>query len=387
MRDLSSQILKWFYQNAVKPILFLFDPELVHKWFVWLGENLAAFSFLRKTLFFFYGTPEKTPHTIVDGMRFHSPVLLAAGFDYNGKLPEALSSMGFAGEEVGSVTARKCHGNEPPRMKRLINSQSILVYKGLKNDGVDAIIERLKTKRIPENFVLGISIAKTNDEKSVELDAGIEDYAYSLRRLSEERIGQFYTINVSCPNVHGGEDFASPERLKLLLEVLANIDRGHRPSYVKLPINKDWEEFEKMLKIVKEQGFQGVVIGNLNKNYDDIRDQTERPPKYRGGVSGSACQKLSNELIAKTRQLYPENFTIIGCGGVLTALDAMEKLRLGADLVQLITGMIFNGPHLMREISISYQQYAIDSIYLDNPAAKAFQNKYREKSGALSDRR
>lgn len=349
-------LVKFIYQKCAKPILFLFSPESMHSLFVWLGENIASWRLVNWPLSLIYGHQEKAPLLTVDGITYRGPVSLAAGFDYNGKLSDVLFYMGFAGEEVGSVTARSCEGNVPPRLTRLIKSRSILVYKGLRNDGVDQVIKRLKKKKIHPDYVLGISIAKTNDYLSVEEEDGISDYCYSLRRLVEEKMGDFYTINVSCPNVHGGEDFASPERLEHLLSALKEIDH-QRPMYVKLPINKSWDEFKELLQVVKKYHFNGVVIGNLNKNYDDVPVPEERPLKYRGGLSGAPCKNLSNELIKKTRELYPENFTIIGLGGILSPEDAIEKIKLGANLVQLITGMIFNGPHLMKEINLAYREY------------------------------
>src|SRR5690606_32921291 len=116
----------------------------------------------------------------------------------------------------------------PPRLRRMIKSNSIQVYKGLKNDGVDAIIKRIKTKKIPPQFVLGISIAKTNDEQNSSQEEGIKDYCYSFKRLNEENIGDFYTINISCPNAFGGEDFAKPASLRLLLNELKKIP-GTKP--------------------------------------------------------------------------------------------------------------------------------------------------------------
>ena len=230
-------LAKFCYQKIFKPVFFQFSPEKMHQLFVWLGNTFANSSLTQAVLRSFYGIPAQTPKLVVDGIRYDGPVCLSAGFDYNGKLSHCLHSMGFAGEEVGSVTARSCEGNTQPRLTRLIQSQSILVYKGLRNDGVDKIIERIKTKSIPESFVLGISIAKTNDYLSVELEDGIADYTYSLRRLVEEQIGDFYTINISCPNVHGGEDFAVPSKLQALLGELGKIQHS-KPIYVKLPINK-----------------------------------------------------------------------------------------------------------------------------------------------------
>ncbi|MBA3901393.1 MAG: quinone-dependent dihydroorotate dehydrogenase, partial [Bacteroidetes bacterium] len=251
--------------------------------------------------------------------------------------------------------ARPCEGNPKPRLKRMIKSKSLVVYKGLRNQGVERIMQRLKETKKPEGMVWGISIAKTNDPESVSLEDGIEDYFYSFKRLNEEGIGDFYTINISCPNVHGGENFAEPERLNKLLKRLMEI-KTNKPVYAKMPINTPWEEFNEMLKVVDKYGLQGVVIGNLNKNYEDADFTEEASEEYRGGLSGKPCFSLSNNLIRLTRKNWGNRFTIIGCGGILSAADAMEKLDAGADLLQMITGMIFEGPHLMSEICEAYSK-------------------------------
>jgi dihydroorotate dehydrogenase len=348
-------VMIFLYQRVLKPFLFFFSPELVHQAFVWAGVNLCRSLWIKKTLAIFYGIPQETKLFVVDGITYPARIGLAAGFDYNGKLAPVLLYMGFGFEEVGSVTARPCEGNPRPRLTRLIRSKSILVYKGLRNDGVHAVAQRLKSFQLPQKYVLGISIAKTNDALCATMEGGIEDYVTSLRYLVKENLGAFYTINVSCPNVHGGEDFAFPERLRPLLARLKEVAH-QRPMYVKLPINKTWDEFLPLLKIIKELGYHGVVIGNLNKNYDDLQIQAERPETFRGGLSGLPCRNLSTELIRKTRESFQKDFTIIGCGGILTADDAQEKIEAGADLVQLVTGMIFNGPHLMRQISKKLNQ-------------------------------
>lgn len=123
-----------------------------------------------------------------------------------------------------------------------------------------------------------------------------------------------------------------------------------RPIYLKMPINLDWEAFQELLTIADKHRVRGVVIGNLNKNYDEAKYPEEAPKNYRGGLSGLLCQKRSTDLIRKTKQTWGDRFTIIGCGGILSVDDAIEKLDAGADLLQLISGMIFEGPHLMKEI-------------------------------------
>lgn len=342
--------VKWLYKKALKPILFKFDPEVIHDLFVGFGELCGKTKLGRGFVAMLYKSKSKKD-LVIDGITYKYPVILAAGFDYNGRLAKVLDCMSFGGDEIGSVTARPCKGNNKPRLKRMVKSQGLVVYKGLKNEGVDAVIERLKSFKKPKGFVWGISIAKTNDEESASTEAGIQDYYYSLRRLETENIGDFYTINISCPNVHGGESFTSPELLKPLMEKLSEA-KNTKPVYVKMPINEPWEKFYELLKVLDEYSFiKGLVIGNLNKNYEEADYPDEAPNKYRGGLSGKICQQRSNELIRNTKKTYNDRFTIIGCGGILSVEDAQEKLDAGADLLQLITGMIFEGPHLMKEIA------------------------------------
>jgi dihydroorotate dehydrogenase len=348
-------MIKFLYQKVLKPLLFRFDPEWVHNVFVDLGELMGKFRLGRWLIRQLYGYRGRSIAKTVDGIVYHSPVLLAAGFDYNGRLATILDCMAFGGDEIGSVTARPCQGNPKPRLKRMLKSKSLVVYKGLKNEGVEAVIQRLKQNKQPTNFVWGISIAKTNDERSCSLEEGIEDYYYSLKRLSEEQIGDFYTINISCPNVHGGENFAEPQRLSQLMERLSTI-KHNKPIYAKMPINNTWEEFDAMLEVLDRAGIHGVVIGNLNKNYQEAPFPDEAPQEYRGGLSGTLCKERSTQLIRQTKQKWGNRFTIIGCGGIQTPQDALEKLEAGADLLQLITGMIFEGPHLMSEICQAVEQ-------------------------------
>jgi dihydroorotate dehydrogenase subfamily 2 len=341
-----------FYKRVIRPILFKFDPEGVHNFFILIGEFLGSFEIFRKTVGLVYGGSGKYSPKIIDGISYKSSVILAAGFDYNGRLTRILPYVGFGGEEVGSVTARPCKGNGKPRLKRLVKSQSILVNKGLANDGVEKIINRLKKTKREKNFVIGVSIARTNDPDSVSVEAGVRDYIYSFKRLNEENIGDYYTINISCPNAFGGESFAEPGALEQLFDSLDKIHTT-KPIYIKMPINLKWEKFEKLLDITASHRINGFVIGNLNKDYNYINPKENKFLSYQGGLSGRPCRDLSTELIKKTRQKFGNKYTIIGCGGIMSTGDAREKLGAGADLVQLITGMIYEGPELIKQIKKS----------------------------------
>lgn len=341
-----------FYKRILKPILFHFDPEFVHDHFVGIGQFLGNNVFTRLFMDIIYGYHDRDVSKIVDGIKYRTPILLSAGFDYNGKLTRILPYIGLGGEEIGSVTAMQCDGNQKPRLTRLPRSKSILVNKGLRNEGVEAIIKRLKGTLREKDFIIGISIARTNDERSVPIGAGIEDYVYSFKRLNEENIGDYYTLNISCPNAYGAEAFTDPVLLERLLIAIKQIPCS-KPIYVKMPINLPWDQFDRLLKVIEKYKLNGVVIGNLNKDYNSLDFRSEAPEMYQGGLSGRPCVRLSNELIKKTRQAYGRRFTIIGVGGIMSPQDAKEKFDAGADLVQLITGMIYEGPGLISRIAKS----------------------------------
>jgi dihydroorotate dehydrogenase len=227
------------YQKILKPILFRFDPERVHDWFVAIGSGLGKSRWARALIGSVYGYHQEDAAVVVDGIRYRTPVVLAAGFDYNGQLTQILPHVAFGGVEVGSVTARRCEGNPRPRLTRLIRSKSLLVSKGLRNEGSVRILERLKAQPSTPGFVVGVSIARTNDQEAATLEGGIADYVTTLRRLKESDVGDYATINISCPNVFGGESFADPERLGKLLEAINDVGY-HEPIYLKMPIDPLW---------------------------------------------------------------------------------------------------------------------------------------------------
>lgn len=348
--------MDFLYRHALKPILFKFHPDFVHDAFVVVGEFAGRFSITRNLFARIYGYHGPDIGKTVDGISYRTPVLLSAGFDSDGRLTRILSSLSFGGEEIGSTTAHSCEGNPRPRMTRLIRNKSIVVYKGLRNQGVDALIGRLKrTPRIP-GFVLGISIARTNEPAaSADVEAGIRDYAESFRKLNEAGVGDYYTINISCPNSYTGETFIEPALLAQLFPRLREVPCA-KPVYVKMPINIPWEQFAALLDIADKNGIQGVIIGNLNKDYSHLKHPEDAPKEFRGGLSGAPTFRLSNELIRKTREKYGKRFTIIGTGGIFSPDAAMEKFNAGADLVQMVSGMIFEGPGLMKKICERYAE-------------------------------
>ncbi len=348
------QVIDSLYQKALKPILFAIKPDTTHDLFLSIGEFAGRASLTRALFSWMYDYAGPDISRTVDGIRYRTPILLSAGFDADGRLTRILPALAFGGEEVGSVTAHPCEGNPKPRMTRLIRNKSLVVYKGLRNSGVDAFIAKMKrTPRVP-GFVLGVSIARTNEKTaSTSLEAGILDFVSSFRRLNAAGIGDYYTINISCPNAYCGETFIDSENLAKLLPRLRDVECT-KPVYLKMPINVPWEQFVALLDVADKYKVSGVIIGNLNKDYKSLDYPEDAPASFRGGLSGRPTFELSNELIRKTRHMYGKRFTTIGTGGIFTPEDAMAKFAAGADLIQLITGMIFEGPSLMRRISERY---------------------------------
>ncbi|MFA6585428.1 MAG: quinone-dependent dihydroorotate dehydrogenase [Candidatus Paceibacterota bacterium] len=338
------------YKHFFKPILFHFDPESVHNLFTTVGEWAGKYAVTRALVSAVYGYNGKDISRTVDGITYRTPLILSAGFDYNARLTQILSSISFGGVEVGSVTARPCEGNPKPRLTRLIKSRSILVNKGLRNEGVNAIIARLaRTPRVP-GLVIGVSIARTNDEEASSVEGGIHDYVYSYQRLNETNTGDYYTINISCPNAFCGETFATPELLRRLLGALRQVP-SKKPLYLKLPIVLSWEELDRLIAIGIEHHISGIIIGNLQKDYAVLTHREEAPEGYRGGLSGLPTQARSTELIKLAHAKYGSQITIMGCGGILSPEDALVKLSSGAVLLQMITGVIFEGPGLLKRIA------------------------------------
>lgn len=338
------------YKNLVKPVFFAIDPEKMHDGMTFLGSFLGKYGIGKALTGIFFDHEHKSLEQRILGIRFKSPIGLSAGFDKDAKLIEILPYLSFGYSQVGSVTLKPYGGNPKPRLYRLPNSKGLVVYYGLKNVGVEKIIKRLKNADIPKDFPYSISIAKTNSKKTNTDSAGIRDYYQCYRKIIKSGLGSFHTINISCPNTFGGEPFTTEVKLDKLLSKLRDVDSS-KPLFVKMPINLAWKEFDSLLKVAIKHKISGVIIGNLNKDYSDKSIKDTITDELKGGISGKPTWELSNKLIAKTYQKYKDKFIIVGAGGVSSAEDAYEKIKLGASLVQLITGMIYEGPQVVAMIN------------------------------------
>ncbi|MBI4138797.1 quinone-dependent dihydroorotate dehydrogenase [Candidatus Uhrbacteria bacterium] len=370
----ATRFLRSGYRTVVKPILFRHDPEEVHERMVRVGVFLGRHPTARAltSAMFAYRHPALEQEIL--GIRFRNPVGLAAGFDKNAQLVNILPSVGFGFEEIGSVTGEPCPGNPKPRVWRLPQSKALLVYYGLMNDGCIAAAKRLQGKKFI--FPIGTSIAKTNSPHTLSLEAGIADYVKAARTLAD--IGDYLTVNISCPNAYGGEPFTDPMRFDALMAALDEV-QTQKPVFIKLPAEITVEHMDALLDIAGRHRIHGWIPSNLVKDRNNPHlAPSEIQGKDHGGISGVPVREPSNEIISHIYRRAGKRYLIIGCGGIFSAEDAYEKIIRGASLVQLITGMIFEGPQLIGEINrgvtallrrdgFSHISQAIGSKYANEP--------------------
>jgi len=341
------------YKHVAKPIFFKQKPDAVHNRMIRVGGRLQKAAPVRNLLHasWAYSNPPALSQTIL-GITFTNPVGLSAGFDKNFELPPLLKAIGFGFMEGGSLTFRQCDGNPRPWFYRLPKTKSLVVYAGLGNQGVDASIKVLKSypKSTFKDFPLNVSVAKTNSPEACTDEDAVSDYVGSLQKLEQSGIGRMYTLNISCPNTYGGEPFTTPERLAKLLTATDALHLS-KPLFIKMPSDLAWPSFRKLADVADRHNVQGLTISNLAKNRDKIKLKDPLPDHVKGNLSGMPTQELSDYLIRKTYQTYGDRFVIIGVGGIFCAEDAYRKIKNGASIVELITGLIFEGPQLIGQIN------------------------------------
>jgi len=340
------------YKLFAKPLFFLLPAEWVHEQAMFWGELVGNIPLTRAFLRYMFSFKHPAIKQKIAGITFENPIGLSAGYDYMAAFTQILPSIGFGFETIGTISNHPFGGNKKPRLGRLPKSQSLLVNKGFRNPGADETIKKLK--RMTFEFPLGISIGKTNSVEvaGTQKDA-VADVIGAFQKFHKARLkNKYYELNISCPNLKGGVSFYPPKKLNALLNAVGKL-KIKKPVFVKMPIEKSEEEVLEMLDvIVKHKWISGVIFGNLQKNRKDPSfDQDEIKKAGVGNFSGKPTYRRSNELIKLAYTNYGKKLIIVGCGGVFTAEDAYRKIRLGASLIQMITGMIFEGPQQITQIN------------------------------------
>lgn len=381
MKHALSHTTTKLYKHVGKPLLFKLQPDTAHTTILRAGKTLQRSKAIRLLMHTAWAYQNPSLTQTIHGITFKNPVGLSAGFDKNFAVVPLIKSVGFGFMEGGSITYKPCTGNPKPWFYRLPKSKSLVVYAGLANEGVAAIIARLQRYdgRITRDFPLNISVAKTNSPETCTDTQAVADYIGSLKYIKRARLGDMITLNISCPNTYGGEPFTTPERLELLL---SDVDRLRltQPVFVKMPSHLPWNEFHELLRVIARHHIDGVTIGNLAKDRKAAKLSDPLPDHIKGGLSGLPTQRATDELIAKTHQAFGKRFIIIGVGGIFNAKDAYRKIKLGANLVELITGLIFEGPQLIGQINKELDELLRKDGYATISEAVGTMNTVHEKA-------
>jgi dihydroorotate dehydrogenase len=339
-----NSVIHFFYTKLLKPIFFLRDPEDVHDFFLAAGAFFGRHALTRWKIGLLFGYKNTALGQDIRGIHFNNPVGLAAGFDKDGVLTQIIGEVGFGFAEVGSVTARLYEGNPRPRLWRLPKSRSLGVWYGLKNNGAKALAEKLK--KLPRKLPLGISVAFTNCKENNDIDLAIADYVSGFKEIGS--VADYLTINISCPNTQGGIPFIQPENYDKLMTAI-DLVQTPKPVFVKISPDMSHADIDAFLEISARHCVHGIICSNLVKKY--TQDDANDPIPPHGGLSGKIVFPKAIDLLSYMYKKAGDKFVFIFCGGVFSADDAYHAIRQGASLVQLITGMIFEGPQLISEIN------------------------------------
>lgn len=319
--------------RALRPLLFAFDPEAAH------GLAIRAMKL---------GVTPHAPRSPASlrrrilGLDFPNPIGLAAGFDKNGEVPDAALRLGFGFVEVGTVTPRPQAGNPRPRLFRAIADRAVINRLGFNNEGHEAVYRRLAERE--RTGIVAVNLGANRDSED-----RVADYAAGVHRFA--RVASYLTINISSPNTPGLRDLQDKEALTRLLSMVAGARAQaapHPPILVKIAPDLDDGALERIAETVIGLGIEGMIATNTTIARNGISDP--RIAKEAGGLSGRPLFGPSTRVLKRLREIAGSRLVLVGAGGVDSAATARAKLEAGADLVQIYTGMIYEGPGLPARI-------------------------------------
>ncbi len=324
--------------SLLRPFLFCLEPERAHH------MALSALRLMPKSLF----AQPKSAVVHALGLEFPHPVGLAAGFDKNGAYLDALAKLGFSFIELGTVTPRPQSGNPRPRLFRIPQAQAIINRMGFNNQGVHALLENIN--RSQYQGILGINIGKNKD---TPVDQSVDDYLYCLRQVYSR--ASYVTVNISSPNTPDLRQLQHGAYFKQLILALCEARAALSDSYqryvplvVKLSPDEDDDALKKMADVMLAAGFDGIIATNTTCNHDAVRALPHGHET--GGLSGMPLFDRSTNCLRVLKSIVGDEMSLIGVGGISTATNARDKLVSGASLLQVYTGLIYEGPGLVRKL-------------------------------------
>jgi len=334
------------YKSLVRSILFQFDPEKVHHFTFSMIKGLMKLPFAKGITRSIFNIEDPALERKLFGLSFKNPVGLAAGFDKNAVLFDEFSNYGFGFVEIGTVTPKPQPGNPKKRIFRLKKDEALINRMGFNNDGVEVVAERLRKRKT--NIIIGGNIGKN---KVTSNERAIDDYMICFEKLFD--VVDYFVVNVSSPNTPNLRALQDKEPLTELLQTLQNENlkkREPKPILLKIAPDLTDSQLIDIIDIVNTTKIAGVIATNTTISREGLqsehRDET-------GGLSGKPVRERSTEVIRFLAEKSGKSFPIIGVGGIHSARDAREKLEAGADLVQLYTGFIYEGPALVKRINKS----------------------------------
>ena len=335
------------YNKLLKPFLFLFDPELVHD-FVFFSIKISnKIPFLGLILRSIYTFKKSKLKREILGINFPNPIGLAAGFDKDAKLFKELSNFGFGFIEVGTVTPLKQDGNPKKRLFRLEADDALINRMGFNNEGVESLISRLKKKK---DVVVGVNIGKN---KNTKIDNSIDDYEFCFNKLHP--YVDYFAINVSSPNTPNLRLLQKKDALLKILNRLTFLNNNkskQKPIFLKISPDLNEKQLEDVIESVIKTKLSGIIATNTTLNREDLNSNVNLT-RESGGLSGKPLNYRSNEIIRFISEKSKKAFIIIGVGGIQSSQDAIDKIKAGADLIQIYTGFIYKGPGLIKKINKS----------------------------------
>jgi dihydroorotate dehydrogenase len=323
--------------DLVRPLFFRLSPETAHH-VVETGLSISQGTPIERVLSRSLVVEDDRLAVDAFGLEFPNPIGMAAGFDKNAKVPRSLAALGFGHVEVGGVTAEAQPGNPKPRLFRLPEDEAIVNRMGLNNEGADVIGRRLARSEVP--VPVGVNLAKTERVSTEDAPA---DYRRAYEAVAEG--GDFFVVNVSCPNAEDFRELQNREAMEAIVGEL--VDAGAGPLLVKLSPDLPDPAVEDALEIVDDFDLDGVVATNTTTTRPETLCNPNRVEE--GGLSGKPIEEQATRMVRFVAERT--DVPIVGVGGVSTAEDAYRKIRAGASLVQLYTAMIFRGPTIARDVN------------------------------------
>ncbi len=327
------------FLDLLTPALFALSPEKAHE---------LTISGLKSGLVPDFRLPEdETLKSRVAGIEFPNPLGLAAGFDKNAEVPDAMLRLGFGFAEAGTVTPLPQTGNPRPRIFRLMADRAVINRLGFNNDGHDAVIDRLSQRRNKPG-ILGINIGanKNSDDFIADYEKGIDAF-YDLV--------SYFTVNISSPNTPGLRNLQLGKSLQQLINrVFERVEANREllakdvPVFLKLAPDLTESDLDEIAKVVQASQLSGLVISNTTLDRDKLKSRSYK--NEAGGLSGAPLFEKSTIVLAKMRSRLGANLPIVGVGGITSAKDAVIKMEAGANLLQLYTGLVYGGPSLPAKI-------------------------------------